>query len=133
MNRNEMVEGIMRQAGLSKANVARFYSGLAELIRKELTRNKEFVLPGLGVLRVRQRKARTGRNPQTGETIRIPAKKVVRFRAYRALDEVLNGPRKGAPSEGPPAEAPAATEPSAPQEPSPPSQQSSNEPLLGQE
>ena len=94
MNRDEMIEGVMRQAGISKANVARFYVGLVELARKELIRNKEFVLSGLGVLRVRNRKARIGRNPQTGEAIRIPAKKVVRFRAYRALDELLNGPRE---------------------------------------
>ncbi|HUT60227.1 MAG TPA: HU family DNA-binding protein [Phycisphaerae bacterium] len=96
MNRDQMIEGIMRNAGLSKANVSRFYDGLAELARKELLRTKEFVMPGLGALRVRTRKARTGRNPQTGETIRIPQKKVVRFRMYRSLSELLNGPGKGA-------------------------------------
>ncbi|MDP7161887.1 MAG: HU family DNA-binding protein [Phycisphaerae bacterium] len=95
MNRNEMIEGIMRQAGLSKANVGRFYAGLVELVRKELVRNKEFVLPGLGALCVRKRKARIGRNPRTGESIQIPAKKVVRFRAYSSLGELLNGPAKG--------------------------------------
>ena len=99
MNRNEMIEGIMRQAGLRKANVARFYAGLVELVRRELVRNKEFVLPGLGALRVRNRKTRTGRNPRTGEPIRIRAKKVVRFRAYSSLDELLNGPRDKAASQ----------------------------------
>ena len=92
MNRNEMVEGIMRHAGISKANVSRFYEGLAELVRKELIRNKEFVLPGLGALRVRKRKARLGRNPRTGEPVNIPAKKVVRFTMYSSLSELLNGP-----------------------------------------
>ena len=105
MNRAQMIEGIMRGAGLSKANVARFYDGLVELARKELMRNKEFVLPGLGALRVRQRKARTGRNPRTGEPMRIPAKKVVRFRMYRSLSEMLNGPRGGSAS-GPAPSAP---------------------------
>ena len=90
MNRIQMVEDIMRQAGLSKANVSRFYHGLAELIRKELVRNKEFILPGLGALRVSTRKARKGRNPRTGQTIQIAAKKVVRFRAYNALSDLLN-------------------------------------------
>ncbi len=90
MNRNEMVEGIMKSAGLSKANVNRFYVGLVELAKKELVKNKEFVLPGLGAMRVRLRKARTGRNPRTGEPIRIGQKKVVRFRAYRELSELLN-------------------------------------------
>ena len=92
MDRNQMVEGILRYAGISKANVARFYEGLMELARRELVRNKEFILPGLGALRVRKRRARMGRNPQTGEIIRIPAKKVVTFRAYRSLVELLNGP-----------------------------------------
>ena len=101
MNRNEMVEGIMRQAGLNKANVSRFYDRLVELVKKELVRNKEFVLPGLGALRVRKRKARSGRNPQTGETIQIAAKKVVRFRTYRQLNDLLNPGREESPSEQP--------------------------------
>ena len=102
MDRKEMVEGIIRHAGISKANVGRFYEGLAELIRKELVRNKEFILPGLGALRVRRRSARMARNPRTGEAIHVPAKKVVTFRGYSALNEMLNGPKapaKTAPSE----------------------------------
>jgi len=102
MNRRELVEGIMRHAGISKANVARFYEGLVELARRELLRNGQFVLPGLGVLRVRRRSARRGRNPRTGESIHIPARKVVRFKAYGALDELLNGPRGKAVSAAPP-------------------------------
>lgn len=102
MNRNEMIEGIMRHAGISKANVGRFYEGLMELARKELLHNKRFVLPGLGVLRVKTRKARMGRNPRTGEPIRIHARKVVRFGTYSSLDELLNGPRtKSAAAAGP--------------------------------
>ena len=102
MNRNEMVEGIMRHAGISKANVGRFYEGLVELARRELLRNKEFVLPGLGSLRVRQLRARAGRNPQTGETIQIPAKTVVRFRTYGQLNELLNGPKASSTKAAPP-------------------------------
>jgi DNA-binding protein HU-beta len=99
MNRDEMVSGIMRNAGLSKANVNRFYDGLLDLAKKQLLSEGEFVLPGLGVLRVRTRKATTGRNPQTGEKIHIPKKKVVRFRAYKDLRELLNPP--SAPQEPP--------------------------------
>ena len=94
MDRNEMIEGIMRHAGISKANVSRFYDGLAALARAELVRNKQFVLPGLGTLVVRHHKARMGRNPQTGAPIKVPAKKVVRFRTYAPLNEALNGPGK---------------------------------------
>jgi nucleoid DNA-binding protein len=90
MTRDQMVEGVMRSAGISKANVNRFYDGLVELARKQLLTNKEFVLPGLGVLRVRTRAARVARNPRTGEKVNVPRKKVVRFRAYKDLRDVLN-------------------------------------------
>ena len=90
MTRDQMVEGVMRSAGISKANVNRFYDGLVELARKQLLTNKEFVLPGLGVLRVRTRAARVARNPRTGEKVNVPRKKVVRFRAYKDLRDMLN-------------------------------------------
>jgi DNA-binding protein HU-beta len=90
VKRDQMIEGIMRAAGISKANVNRFYDGLVELARKQLVANKEFVLPGLGVLRVRTRAARVARNPRTGEKVNVPRKKVVRFRAYKDLRELLN-------------------------------------------
>ncbi len=94
MNRNEMIEGIMRQAGISKANVGRFYEGLVVLAGRELLKNNRFVLPGLGALRVHRRAAWTARNPQTGAPVRVPARKYVRFKAFSPLDELLNGPRK---------------------------------------
>ncbi|HOX41953.1 MAG TPA: HU family DNA-binding protein [Myxococcota bacterium] len=90
MNKDQMLDGIMRAAGISKANVNRFYEGLVELATKKLQQDGEFVLPGLGVLRVRVQKPREGRNPQTGEKIRIPRKKVVRFGAYKDLKDTLN-------------------------------------------
>ena len=90
MNRDEMVEGILRASGISKANINRFYDGLVALAKKKLAADGEFVFPGLGVLRVKVRKARDGRNPKTGERIRIPRKKVVRFGAYKGLKELIN-------------------------------------------
>jgi len=98
MNRNEMIEGVMRHAGISKANISRFYEGLVALAQSELVRNKQFVLPGLGALRVRRRKARMARNPQTGAPVHVPARKVVRFKAYGPLDQRLNGPAKPTPA-----------------------------------
>ena len=101
MNRDEMVDGIMRASGISKANVNRFYDGLIALAMKKLASDGQFVLPGLGVLRVQVRKAREGRNPQTGEKIRIPRKRVVRFGAYKSLKEMLNPAAAGSnPDEG---------------------------------
>lgn len=90
MNRDEMVEGIMRASGINKANINRFYDGLVSLAKKKLAADGLFVLPGLGILRVRTHKARDGRHPKTGEKIRIPRKKVVRFGAYKDLKEMLN-------------------------------------------
>ncbi len=108
MNRDDMFEAVMRNAGISKANVSRFYDGLVELAKKQLLREKRFVLPGLGALVVRRRKARTARNPQTGQPIHVPARKAVRFRAYGELDELLNGPGKksSTPATEPPPELP---------------------------
>jgi DNA-binding protein HU-beta len=90
MTKDEMVEGILRNCGISKANVERFYDGLAKLLSKELARNGEAPLPGLGVLRVVRLKARTARNPRTGEAVSVPAKKTVRFRPYKELRDTLN-------------------------------------------
>ena len=90
MTRDQMIEGVMKSAGISKANVNRFYDGLVTLARKQLDKEGEFVLPGLGVFKVRKRKARDARNPRTGEKIRVPAKKVVRFVAYKDLKEQMN-------------------------------------------
>lgn len=75
MNRDEMVEGIIRASGISKANVNRFYDGLVVLAMKKLASDGQFVLPGLGVLRVKVRKARDGRNPQTGEKSEFRARR----------------------------------------------------------
>jgi len=107
MNKDEMVDGIMRASGISKANINRFYDGLVALAMKKLAADGEFTFPGLGVLRVKTRKAREGRNPKTGEKIRIPRKKVVRFGAYKDLKELLNPPKgkeadesPGEPSDG---------------------------------
>lgn len=94
MNKDEMVDGIMRASGISKANINRFYDGLVNLAKKKLASDGEFTFPGLGVLRVKTRKAREGRNPKTGEKIRIPRKKVVRFGAYKDLKELLNPSRE---------------------------------------
>lgn len=89
MTKDKMIEGVMRASGISKANVERFYDGLVTLAKKELQSKGEFVLPGLGAFKVRSRKARIARNPRTGEPIKVPAKKVVRFVPYSALKELF--------------------------------------------
>ncbi len=110
MTKDEMVEGVLRNCGISKANVERFYDGLAKLLAKELDRKGEAPLPGLGVLRVVKLKARTARNPRTGESVDVPAKKTVRFRPYKELRDMLN-PGLVDKGDDAPAEPEGATEP----------------------
>jgi nucleoid DNA-binding protein len=101
MTKDEMVEGVLRNCGISKANVERFYDGLALLLTKELSASGEVPLPGLGLLRVVRLKARTARNPRTGETVEVPSKKTVRFRPYKELRDMLNQPSKAGSTEPP--------------------------------
>jgi DNA-binding protein HU-beta len=98
MTKDKMIEGVMRASGISKANVERFYDGLVVLAKKELQNRGEFVLPGLGAFKVRTRKARIARNPRTGEPIKVPAKKVVRFVPYSSL-KTLFAKKESGPSE----------------------------------
>ena len=99
MTKDQMIEGIMRASGISKDNVERFYDGLVVLAEKELQAKGEFVLPGLGAFKVRVRKARIARNPKTGEPVKVPSKKVVRFTPYGTLKTMFGkkeGPEAGA-------------------------------------
>ncbi|HEY8239911.1 MAG TPA: HU family DNA-binding protein [Kiritimatiellia bacterium] len=75
--------------GLTKKQVNTFFEELCKLAYKEA--KNSFVLPGLGKLVLVQRKARMGRNPATGETISIPAKKVVKFRVAKAAKDSILG------------------------------------------
>ena len=75
--------------GLTKKQVNAFFEELSKLAYKEA--KNSFVIPGLGKLVLVQRKARMGRNPATGETISIPAKKVVKFRVAKAAKDSILG------------------------------------------
>ncbi len=76
---------------LSKKQVAAFLSSYAELAYKETKKNKKFTLPGIGILKISKRKARTGRNPATGETIKISARSVVKMTISKACKDAVVG------------------------------------------
>jgi len=78
--------------GLSKKDVTGFFDALAALAYKEA--KNSFTLPGIGKLVLVKRAARTGRNPSTGAAIKIPAKKVVKFRVAKAAKDAILGPAK---------------------------------------
>jgi DNA-binding protein HU-beta len=93
MGKSELFAHFADRFEMKRAQARDFFDELAMLAEKELKRAGEFVLPGMVKLVVQKRKARTGRNPATGETIKIPAKTVVKAKIVKQLkDSVL--PRK---------------------------------------
>jgi DNA-binding protein HU-beta len=79
---------------LSNKVVSGFLDHLAEIAIAETKKNGVFVIPGIGRLVKAARKARMGRNPQTGEAIKIKAKTVVKFRVAKAVKDVIAPPKK---------------------------------------
>lgn len=90
MTKSQFMTTVSELFGVSKKDAGEGWDKFIELAYKEVKSSGEFNLPGLGKLVKKQRAARTGRNPLTGENISIPAKTVVKFRvAKQAKDAVL--------------------------------------------
>ena len=87
MNKADLVEEIVNQTGLTKKTSREAVDAVTSVITDALARREKVTLVGFGTFRAVTRKARTGRNPQTGGTIQIPAKKVPRFRPGKNLRE----------------------------------------------
>jgi DNA-binding protein HU-beta len=87
MTKAELVAIMAEEAGITKAAAAKALQTYADTVAKELKKNGKLGLVGFGTFSVVKRKAREGRNPQTGKTIKIPAKKVVKFKAGKALSD----------------------------------------------
>ncbi len=94
MTQAQLVTAIAEGNEVSKAQAKSFLTHLAEIAVKETKKSGEFVLPGIGKLVRRETKARMGRNPATGAAIKIPAKKVVKFRVAKALKDAIVPPKK---------------------------------------
>jgi DNA-binding protein HU-beta len=93
MTKTALVRHMAEKMELSNKTAAAFLASLAEVAVKETKKNGLFVLPGLGRLKKSQRKARMGRNPQTGEPIKIAAKTVVKFYVAKAVKDSI-APKK---------------------------------------
>ncbi len=89
MNRTELIEVIADKAELTKAAAERALGALLDSITSSLKKDEPVVLVNFGTFVVRQRAARKGRNPQTGQEIKIKAAKVVGFKAGKALKEAV--------------------------------------------
>lgn len=90
MNKAALIDKIAHDAEITKTAAAAAVDSLIEGITHSLKRNQRVTLVGFGTWGVSKRKARTGRNPQTGEAIKIKAKKAVRFKAGKQLESALN-------------------------------------------
>ena len=89
MTKAQIVAHLSETAGLSKKEVNNFLEAMSEMVYKEVKKNGECLVPGFGKLVKAKRKAREGRNPATGETIKIPAKTVVKFRLAKAVKDAV--------------------------------------------
>ncbi|MFZ4648443.1 MAG: HU family DNA-binding protein [Patescibacteria group bacterium] len=89
MTKAQMVASLAETAGMSKKDVAAFIEAMSDMVYKEVKKNGECLVPGFGKLVKAKRKAREGRNPATGETIKIPAKTVVKFRLAKAVKDAV--------------------------------------------
>ncbi len=87
MTKAELIAFMAGQADVTKAAAAKALQAYMDAVAKELKKNGKLGLVGFGTFAVKKRKAREGRNPQTGKTIKIPAKKVVKFKAGKGLTD----------------------------------------------
>lgn len=90
MNKNDLVASVADSSGLSKADAGKAVDSVLDNITSALQGGTEVRLVGFGTFSVAQRKATTGRNPQTGATIQIPASKQPKFKAGKGLKDALN-------------------------------------------
>lgn len=90
MNKNELIEQIAKQTGLTKAKAAEAADAFISAISGSLKKGKSVRLIGFGTFAVANRAATEGRNPRTGEKIKIPASKQAKFRPGKALKEAVN-------------------------------------------
>ncbi|KPK39282.1 MAG: DNA-binding protein HU [Gammaproteobacteria bacterium SG8_47] len=90
MNKAELVDAVAEGADLSKAAAGRAVDSLLDAISDALKKGDQVSIVGFGTFNVRDRAARTGRNPQTGQPIDIPAAKIPAFKAGKALKDAVN-------------------------------------------
>jgi DNA-binding protein HU-beta len=92
LTKSQLIAKIAEKADIKKKAAGEILEFIAEIAYKEA--KNSFTLPGIGKLVLVQRKARMGRNPATGEAIKIPAKKVVKFRVAKAAKDAILGAKK---------------------------------------
>lgn len=94
LSKSALLSALSEKTNLTKKDVDAFLEALTEIAYKEAKAIGKFTLPGFGILKLVQRAARMGRNPATGEQIKIPAKTVVKFSVSKAAKEAIAGKPK---------------------------------------
>ena len=90
MNKTELVAAIVEKTELSKKDAEKAVKAFTEVVADELKKGEKIQLVGFGTFEVSERAAREGRNPQTGETMKIAASKAPKFKAGKALKDAIN-------------------------------------------
>jgi DNA-binding protein HU-beta len=93
MTQTQIVKELAESTGVGNKVAKQFLEKFTEIAVRETKKKGVFVMPGIGRLVRVERKARTGRNPATGESIKIPAKKVVKFRIAKAVKDAIVPPK----------------------------------------
>ena len=90
MNKTELVAAIASKANISKKDAEASVKAFTEVVAEELKKGEKIQLVGFGTFETSKRAARTGRNPQTGAEMKIPASKAPKFKAGKALKDSIN-------------------------------------------
>ncbi len=90
MNKKEMIERLAQKTGMTKADSQKALEGVLDVVSEELKSGNSVSLTGFGTFTIAERKPRTGRNPQTGAEINIPAAKVPKFKPGKKLKESVS-------------------------------------------
>ena len=90
MNKSELIEAMAEAADISKAAAGRALDGMVDAVTGAMKAGEQVSLVGFGTFSVKERAARTGRNPRTGEEIKIAASKIPGFKAGKALKDAVN-------------------------------------------
>lgn len=89
MNKQELISKIAEKAGISKKDAGAALTALTATVTEELKAGEKIAISNLGTFEVRERAARTGHNPRTGETVEIAAKRIPAFKAAKALKDAV--------------------------------------------
>ncbi len=90
MNKTELVAAMADQAGISKKDAEKALAAFTGVVTEELKKGEKVQLVGFGTFEISERKAREGRNPQNGQTMKIAASKAPKFKAGKALKDAVN-------------------------------------------